>query len=523
MPTPSDPDALLSSVLTDPAAFARRLNIKLKDGRVAPFGSVMSREQESLLTSLGTHDRVAIVKARQMGFSTVSRSYGFWRAMMNPNHVSAILSNKGRGAKELLKIDRRFYEGLPEGLAPALDTNTTSEMSFAHGSRLTTFSGKASNDRGYTLGTLHVTEYSHIEDGPDVLATLMGSLGPNGKVIVESTPGHYGDPLHKLVQAAAYKDVNPVGGRWHVVFHPWFSFASYSKALPAQSISWNQDDEAVRRQFPHLTEEQLYWRKCKVEEYSGDTTLFRREFPSTLDEAYALAEGAYYSHGDLQHVVAGSGAVTTIPACSLTKETLRPYEHVKRGCYVIGVDPAGGTGGDYSVAYVWDRAAMKPACVIHTNRANLRQFTEQVVVLAKDYGNAHVHYELNNHGQGFKQAIASLGYNNVKEWTTTEKSKVDLHETMRALVCSRMVDELDSTTLQEIRSLARSDRGLAPSASQGNHDDRVIALALALKMHALLPPVAKNGGTISSLIGPTSAILNGTDPRGGYGHMPGAR
>lgn len=456
----------------------------------------MTEEQASLLSDLATYDRVAIVKARQMGFSTASRAYGYWRAITQENHVSALLSNKERGAKELLEIDRRFHMGLPEGLAPTLEVDRGTELGFAHGSRIAAFSGSARNDRGYTLGTLHVTEYSHIEDGQDILATLMGSLGPNGKVIVESTPSHYGDPLHKLVQGAQYN--NAKEGGWHVVFHPWFSFLAYSKT-PPPNVTWDSDDlfEQARH---NLTEGQLYWRKCKLQEYNGDSTLFRREFPSTLDEAYALAEGAYYGEADLNHIKATKGVTSTLIG-TMVREVLRPYDPMRKGTYVIGVDPAGGTGGDYSVAYCWDRSSMKPAAVIHSNRTNLRQFTEQCVLMGKGYGDAMIHFELNNHGQGFKQALGALSYNRCTEWTTTEKSKIELHETMRALICNKMVDELDETTLKEVRSLARSDRGLAPSASAGNHDDRVVALALALKMHTLLPPVSGNGGTMQQLIG----------------------
>jgi len=144
---------------------------------------------------------------------------------------------------------------------------------------------------------------------------------------------------------------------------------------------------------------------------------------------------------------------------------------------------------------------MKPACILHGNRTNLADFAKEVNLMGRAYFDAPVHYELNNHGQGFKQAIASLGYMNVTEWLTTEKSKVELHETMRNLITTRMVDELDSATIQELRSLERSDRGLAPSASAGNHDDRAIALGLVLKLHTRLPPVQSSGGNVYERIG----------------------
>ena len=107
----------LDEILIDPVAFVRRLTIKDKNGKLVRFGDVITSEQIELIRALQQHKRIIVVKARQMGISTVVRAFCFWQALTSRDSVNtAVVSNKERSALNLLDIDRRFYNKLPKSL-----------------------------------------------------------------------------------------------------------------------------------------------------------------------------------------------------------------------------------------------------------------------------------------------------------------------------------------------------------------------------------------------------------------------
>ena len=67
--------------------------------------------------------------------------------------------------------------------------------------------------------------------------------------------------------------------------------------------------------------------------------------------------------------------------------------------YIIGADPGGGVGRDYSVAIAFDRATSECAAIYSSNRVDPDYFGAEVVLLLGMYYNeAHVVVESNNHG-----------------------------------------------------------------------------------------------------------------------------
>ena len=428
--------------------------VQLKNGSIVAFKTVKSAQQQELLDAMDAHPRVAVVKARQIGISTVCRIHQVVYALTHPNVRCAILSNKQRSARELGQIDDLILKLSPR----RVKRRTADEIELTNGSRILRFSGASRNDRGYTIDHLHVTEYAFIDRGPDVLASVLAAMSPRGKVIIESTPSHYGDSLHQLIQEES---------SWKSIFFPWYSFPEYQADASGYKLTPNDTG---------LTPEQAAWRYAKVQEYAGDLRRFRREYPSSITEAYSLAGGTYLD--DTIHV-----PVSTYVSEVRGEKTIQKLTSHKKNPqyqYVIGYDPAGGTGGDYACATVYCRNTGEVVQTIASNRTSIGDFTRYLIQVSDTWNRAHIHVESNNHGHAAETTLQYEKFPRYSTATTTMSSKIQGFDTLRRCLYNGTITSIDPTTAKELRTLEVSNKGLAPSAAIGCHDDHVMALCLAI-------------------------------------------
>ncbi len=456
----------LSDIILDPHEFIPRLKIKDKNAKLKTFGHVINPEQVRLLNALENNKRVAVVKARQLGSSTLCRSYFFWRAYCAADPLKfAVMSNKLRSATELLDIDKRFLNTLPKPLRRA-STIKRDEITFeATGASLGAFSAQSdATDRGYTFNGAHLSEFAFYDKADEVLASLLASAN-DANVVVESTPNYWGDALHQIAMDAQYND------SWKVIMMPWFTFPDYRKELPKGGLTFYSNEETLKELY-NLTDEQIYWRRCKLEEIKSES-LFRREYPANLEEAYTLDDQNFFSHEDLD-------PLEVIDVQNKLRVVLQPYNDRNR--YSVGFDPASGVGRDFSVAYVLDKISYSPVAIISSNQLSIKAFSEEVIQIARAY-KAPVTFELNNHGAAVKEIFDGFGFSNYVPFTTTQKSKIKLYDMFKSSLQERIIENIDSITFSEMRNLVIDDKGRAPHHPEGNnyHDDRCIAYALALR------------------------------------------
>ena len=105
----SELPAKIQGVVADPIQFISRLKIMHKQRqRLTDFS--MNKPQKELLEILKTENRVIILKARQMGISTLTRGYHFWRAYTSDQPTQyAVISHTRASAEELHRMEKTFY------------------------------------------------------------------------------------------------------------------------------------------------------------------------------------------------------------------------------------------------------------------------------------------------------------------------------------------------------------------------------------------------------------------------------
>ena len=133
----------VDSLLTEPGEFISRLCIMHKrQQRLARFD--MNNAQKELLDALQTHNRIIVLKARQLGISTLTRAWHFHKAYMatQPRQF-AVISHTRSSAEELHRIERTFYSNLPSPLRKPLERSSVRTLKFQQsGAELRTYTAE---------------------------------------------------------------------------------------------------------------------------------------------------------------------------------------------------------------------------------------------------------------------------------------------------------------------------------------------------------------------------------------------
>jgi hypothetical protein len=147
------------------------------------------------------------------------------------------------------------------------------------------------------------------------------------------------------------------------------------------------------------------------------------------------------------------------------------------------VDWARASGGDYTVFIVFD---VKDRSVVHMDRLGGMAYDVQLKRLKnlwERYNNAYVLAEYNSMGGPLVEQLQTDGIS-VEGFVTTVQSKHELVTGLELAFDRKEIKILsDPILMAELNSYEKKERSGLPSysAPEGQHDDTVIALALALR------------------------------------------
>lgn len=462
----------LSELMNDPVQFiSNLLYIVDKEGKLVQL--VPNEEQIEIINALETGNSIVVLKARQIGSSTIVAAYFFWKWYTSTEPTTlAILSHKLGSSKHLLKIHKTFYDNLPDWMKRPLSINNTTELSLADtkANLIAASGGGEGGLRSFTCSYLHISEFAFAPDPEELKATAISALN-NGQLIIESTANYFNDALHQEVLRAERGEVN-----WLVLFFPWYSHKEYQETIPEdKTIDWSPELLALKDKY-NLTFEQLYWYLNKASRLGKEKCL--REYPASVAEAYAMTGNTYVTADDIE----GIAPININPTGITHLLTLDPSD-----TYSIGVDVSAGVGKDWSVIQVLSKKTNTQAAVFRSNRISPTALAEVIATTGNYYNNAKVLVEANNYGHVvINELVKQYHYTNIwtdtdnKDWTTTAKSKAQLFEHLKKLIQSNYYYQLDNITLAELRALQVNDRGdVTIPRNFGAHGDNIVAFALA--------------------------------------------
>lgn len=287
---------------------------------VIPF--IPNAPQLALLENL--HNRNLILKARQIGFTTLIAIYFLDCALFRPNVRAGIVAQSEDVAKIIFRDKVYFaYNNLPPALLAAmpLSTDSQSELLLAHNNSSIRV---ATSMRAGTLQYLHVSEFGKIgakfpERAKEVVTGSIPAVPDNGVIFIESTAeGQEGEFFTMSKRAESLADAgNKISKKdFKFFFFAWWSEEKY-RVNPDGILITQKDHEyfdaiEVKMGCKLDMEQRAWWCNMRDAGFSGAEEKMWQEYPSTPVEAFQKStEGCYYT---VQMVAARkAGRITSVP------------------------------------------------------------------------------------------------------------------------------------------------------------------------------------------------------------------
>lgn len=298
------------------------------DTIVVPF--VPNGAQRRLIENL--HGRNIILKARQLGFTTLAAIVFLDHALFNANARCGIIAQDREAAEAIFRDKVKFaYENLPEFMRQwfPLARDSASELLFAHNNSSIRV---ATSMRSGTIHRLHVSEFGKIgakypDKAKEVVTGSIPAVPTSGVLIIESTAEGREGEFYKMTSRAmaqhqAGKRLGPKDYRFH--FFAWWQEPGY--AIDPETVVMTEKDgkyfaEIEAKIGQALSERQRAWYVATREsDFSGDQEKMYQEYPSTPEEAFQVStEGCFYAEqmaslrkdGRILRIPLASGPVNT--------------------------------------------------------------------------------------------------------------------------------------------------------------------------------------------------------------------
>ena len=516
-------------VLRDPRLYIENfLKIKTKRSTVEGFklNSAQIRLYELIQKQKaeGRPVRIIILKARQMGFSTLTEGLIYHSTATQKNVSSLIITHKDEATTNLFNMSKLFHEHNP--VRPMLKNSNAKELIFENPTKnaeekkkkpglhskikCATAGGKGVG-RSDTFRNIHASELAFWPG--DILETLTGILQavpamPGTMVIIESTA--FGFNFFKKLwddAVAGLSDFIPFFAAWH-------EMEEYR--MPYHGETLTEEEKEIKEAFD-LDNEQIMWRRwCISNNCGGDIDKFHQEYPATPEEAFIATgtcvfnsraiilrirmlqeeeqpkQGRFHfaeNRLGLDHIILKERRFEE----SSKGEILIFKEPEKGRPYTLGGDTAG-EGSDYFTAQVIDYITGEQVARLRWQRCDEDDYAKQVYCLGMHYNTALIALET-NYSTHPQKVLEYLRYPRLYVRETMDNYTGKMRQSFgfrtdsltRPVLVARLVEYVrdnihlihDRDTLQECVTFIRNENGRA-EAEQGEHDDLVMAFGIAL-------------------------------------------
>lgn len=254
------------------------------------------------------HHKNIILKARQLGFTTLIAIVWLDHALFNANVKCGIIAQDRETAESIFQEKVMFaYDNLPPALKAGfpLKTCTKSQVQFGHNNSIIRV---ATSVRGGTIHRLHISEFGKIcakfpDKAAEVVTGSIPAVPDSGILVIESTvEGRDGEFYEMTQQAIALherkKTLTDKDYRFH--FFAWWQDPDYW--MDPDGVEMSEKDheyfdniEAVMDTT--LDEGQRAWYVgTRDSKFKTKPERMWQEYPSTPAEAFQKsAEGTYYA------------------------------------------------------------------------------------------------------------------------------------------------------------------------------------------------------------------------------------
>lgn len=355
--------------MSDPIYFITTY-VKIKHPKRGKISFQLYDYQRELVRMYQENRFNIILSARQTGKTETSCAYLLWYVMFQSDKTVLIASNKSSNAMELIAKIQFAYEELPNFLKPGIDDVNWNKhtCSFDNKSRIVSTTTSKDSGRGLAISLIYCDELAFVK--PHIQEEFWDSITPTistgGSMIITSTPNGDSNLFARLWFTAVADTGEKGSGNGFKHLH----------------VKWHQPPgrgEEFRQDMIGKLGERKWRQEFECEFLSSDHTLF---------DSYMITQAETKSKRIRENYLI-SGNVFW-----------KKLESNKS--YIVAVDPATGSGLDYSVIEVMEfptmiqvmefRSNTMSSAVLYTQLKNILTFLEK---FSKD-----IYFSIENNGVG---------------------------------------------------------------------------------------------------------------------------
>jgi len=364
--------------------------VEIREVGMRPFKEVMWPFQLTFVQLIEKLPRVVVVKARQIGISTILMHYAYWRIRFgkpNSEHVLVLSKSKDDASKVLMAKIPQIHAAQPAELRMAINSQNSYFFQLANGNTITVLAATEAGGRGHAATVVILDEHAFHQTADSNWAALQPTLEGAGKFFVVSTGNGIGNLFHDVYQKAKE-------GRNS--FMPVF-------------INWSAP-----------THRDAAWLEKQKLDNAVSSELFEQEYPDTDDEAFAKTGNSPFDLEYVLKMVKQSGAHP--PSRVYHDGRTRVWSDPMPGqLYAAGLDLAQGLSSkgipDSTSLKIIDMNANQVAAWDGKVELDTRAGGEIVELLNKY--NAVLGIERNGPGSGVIGMLQALGFDNFYRWDET--------------------------------------------------------------------------------------------------------
>jgi hypothetical protein len=415
--------------------------------------------QDELLREFNDHRFNVILKARQLGISTVTAAYIAWMMIFHRDKNILVVATKFGTASNLVKKVKQIIKHLPSWVRisdVSIDNRTSFELS--NGSQIKASSTSGDAGRSEALSLLVIDEAAHVEGLAELWTGLYPTLSTGGRCIALSTPNGVGNWFHQICSDAEHG-----ANDFNLTVLPW-------DVHPDRDKEWfdNETKNMSRRQIAQELE-------CNFN-MSGETVLHPEDIEWLSSAVYEPDYKTGFDRGLWMW------------------ERYNP-EHK----YLLVADVARGDGKDFSAFHVINLVTLEQVAE-YQGKVDLDMFADLLDNTGREYGECMLVVENNNLGYAVLEKLQNLEYPNlywsvkstheylephiaehrhgaVPGFTTSMKTRPLIVAKLEEFARNKLITVHSSRTLNEMKTFIWNNS--KPEAMQGYNDDLVISLAIA--------------------------------------------
>lgn len=408
--------------------------------------------------------------------TTCAAIYLCWFAMFNADQTVLIAAHKFVGAQEIMQRVRYVYETCPDFIRAGVKNYNKGSIEFDNDSRILSSTTTETTGRGMSISLLYCDEFAYLP--PSIADNFWASISPTlatgGRSIITSTPNSDEDMFAQIWKAAVnrYDD----HGNDKILG---------TNGFYAELVKWDEhpdrDDEWAKQEISKIGE--IRWRR----EFLCEFLTFEETLLDPLKLSKLEAATPVFNTGQV-----------------------RWYKNIeKQGTYVVAMDPAMGTGGDYAAIQVYEIPTYAQVAEWRHNATSipgqikiLREICNTIAVRGNNPQNIYWSVENNTIGEAALIVIDELGEENIpglfvseplrkgmvrkyrKGFNTTHSTKLSACSRMKTLIETDRLTVSSGPLISELKNYVAT--GSSYRAKSGATDDLISALLLVIRIIVVL-------------------------------------